>query len=580
MRTYMVIPTYWSGENDEWHEGDAVFDHPTPLNEEGTLLRALKSLHILKNQEFTLIVIGVATNKKYEFPMRKKLKKMLASIQIPVDTILFTNTDLEKIKQKISPEKEFEEILQLNDYTSVRNMCLFVPFVLNAEIAILIDDDEVFEDPDFIDKAKEFIGRKFYGNTIDGVAGYYLNEDNEYYDKVDMEPWMTYWDRFGEKREAFDKIIGGEPRLKKTPFAFGGAMIIHRNLFRIVPFDPKVTRGEDTDYVINARIFGFNFYLDNQLAIKHLPPPKKHPVWKRFREDIYRFLFDKSKFDNQHPVTNLVEIKAKDFDPYPGQFLKDDLSDKIFKTNIILALNYLSDNKIEDCKQTIQNIYLAKYDAIPHYNTFDAYLEFQKKWKKMLEFTKNYSEVLKDIVLENQVVKYDKYQIEKKSILQKGGLDPNYEIEKLEFFKGLDKHEIHRLLAINHFQHLKKGEFIFKYGEQNNAVYIVLNGVLEVSRVNNGDEPIIVDIIQKGEHFNETSIFVNTPRNVSIRAKTNVDLMIFKKKDLLEILHENCRLSSKLMWKIASKLGKRLSRTTGLFIDKIEKDSDVSNEIE
>ena len=128
--------------------------------------------------------------------------------------------------------------------------------------------------------------------------------------------------------------------------------------------------------------------------------------------------------------------------------------------------------------------------------------------------------------------------------------------------------------------HLRKGEYVFKYGEYNNAVYIVLNGVLEVSRANNGDEPIIVDVIQKGEHFNETSIFVNTPRNVSIRAQTNVDLMIFNKKELLEILRENCRLSAKLMWKIASKLGNRLSRTTGLFIDKIEKDSDVSKEIE
>ncbi len=49
MRTYMVIPTYWTGPNNEWEEGDKVFDHPTPISEEGTIRRTLDSLHILED---------------------------------------------------------------------------------------------------------------------------------------------------------------------------------------------------------------------------------------------------------------------------------------------------------------------------------------------------------------------------------------------------------------------------------------------------------------------------------------------------------------------------------------------------
>ncbi len=398
MRTYMVIPTYWTGPNNEWEEGDKIFDHATPVSEDGTLIRTLESLHILEDKEYTLVIIAVATNKKFEKQMKKKLEEMLSKADIPVDTILFTESSLAKLKKELYKDHTGEDILSLDNYAHIRNMCIFVPYILDAEIALLIDDDEVFEDPKFVTKAKEFIGKRFYGNTIDGVAGYYLNEDNEYYDKVNIVPWMTYWDRFGGKREAFDKIIGSEPRLKKTPFAFGGAMVIHRNLIRIVPFDPLITRGEDTDYVINARIFGFNFYLDNTLAIKHLPPQKKHPIWKRFREDIYRFLYDKSKFDTQTYKTNLHEIKPEDFDPYPGSFMKPDLGDKIFKTNIILALNYLADGDVEACKGTIENIYLARYDAIPHYNTFDKYLSFQKEWRATLDQTKSFGNILKDII--------------------------------------------------------------------------------------------------------------------------------------------------------------------------------------
>ncbi|MCK4956147.1 MAG: hypothetical protein KAS49_00835, partial [Candidatus Cloacimonetes bacterium] len=62
MRTYMIIPTYWTGENNAWEEGDAVYDHPTPINEEGTLRRTIKSLDILNDKDFTLIILAAATN--------------------------------------------------------------------------------------------------------------------------------------------------------------------------------------------------------------------------------------------------------------------------------------------------------------------------------------------------------------------------------------------------------------------------------------------------------------------------------------------------------------------------------------
>ena len=145
-------------------------------------------------------------------------------------------------------------------YANVRNVCLLAASILTADAALLIDDDEVFEMDDYVQRAMEFIGRRVYGDVVHGVAGYYLNSKNQYYDDVKPEPWMTYWDRFGSKGEAFDRIIGSGPRLKRTPFAFGGAMTLHRELFECVPFDPLVPRGEDVDYVINSRMFGFSFF--------------------------------------------------------------------------------------------------------------------------------------------------------------------------------------------------------------------------------------------------------------------------------------------------------------------------------
>ncbi len=201
---------------------------------------------------------------------------------------------------------------------------------------------------------------------------------------------MTYWDSSGSKAAAFDKIIGSEPRLKPTPFVFGGAMVIHRNLFKIVPFDPRVTRGEDIDYLINANMFGFNFFLDRELTIKHLPPKKSHAIWKQLREDIYRFLYEKKKIETQYEVPNMNIVTPEDFDPYPGSFLKDELADMIFKANVMLAIDYLLKQEIDSARESIKNIYLSKYDAMPHDDVFTYLINLQKHWKELLNFTKKH----------------------------------------------------------------------------------------------------------------------------------------------------------------------------------------------
>ncbi len=105
-------------------------------------------------------------------------------------------------------------MLSLKGYSNVRNICLYVAHILSSDITVLIDDDELFEQADWIGMAREFIGKRVYGKSVYGVAGYYLNKYDEFYDDVDILPWMTYWNRFGSKTKAFDKIIGCEPRLK------------------------------------------------------------------------------------------------------------------------------------------------------------------------------------------------------------------------------------------------------------------------------------------------------------------------------------------------------------------------------
>lgn len=384
----MVIPSYWGRKIEEGQrESDDFYDHPTPLDEKGTLSWLLDSLSVLKNRDFTLVILGVATSPDIQREVELKVASIIKEAGLEEKILLFSYSHLSKIHQYLTNQNKdkFIPLLKLQGYSNIRNLCIFLPHLLGSEVAVLIDDDEIFEDPLFMDKALEYIGNSYQGKKILAVAGYYLNPDNDFLLNREILPWMTYWNKIDCMNRAFKKIIGTGPRLKETPFAFGGNMVFHRDLFTSVPFDSSVPRGEDMDFLLNAKMFGFSFFLDNELSIKHNPPPKSHPHWRRIREDIFRFVFEKSKLEAQKPSPNLVQVIPEELDPYPGEFLKDDLEERIFRSNQMLAIDYLHQGDQKGALECMNNIYLASTQAVPRKDPFQNLQKLQRLWRNLME---------------------------------------------------------------------------------------------------------------------------------------------------------------------------------------------------
>lgn len=574
MKKVMVVPTYWGRDSETgWQLGDDIYDHPTPIDKEGTLPRLLESLNKLSDQEFELVIILATTTPDIEKEAYQKVKNILKEHSTLVPTYLFSARNLSEIKKYYKDNSSLSlKLFSLSGYSNIRNMCLFGGYLAGGETVILIDDDEIFKDPDFMKKTTEFIGGRFYGKTVDAIAGYYINEDGEYYDDVNIEPWMTYWNRFGSKSKAFDKIIGSSPRLKTTPFAFGGLMVIHENLFKIVPFDPNLTRGEDIDYLINARMFGYNFFLDNELSILHLPPDKPHPVWQRFRQDMYRFYYEKKKINTQYEKSNMEEVNAEDFDPYPGEFLKKDLEDKIFKANIMLALDYLSEDEIENTKATLKNIYISKYSAEPDFNVFKKYLGLQEKWENILDFAEaNYMD-LQEIFQETAIKKEKRVEVSRDK--------KEYEsITDLPIFKALSEPELDEFLSICNFKKYQSGDKILKKGDIDDALYIIQKGEVEI--INNKEDDsqdIKLAEMEKGDFFGLTSLIASKSANylVDVVAKEPVELVKINRDDIFVFFKDNHRSSVKILLFFMKKLNEQLEDLTEMYTDIQLKGRDIS----
>lgn len=568
MRETVVIPTYWGRKSTEgWKKGDAIYDHPTPVDKEGTLKRALESLKDLNDKDFKLVILLCPTTRDIEKEAEEKVKNIINSVDMGIETFLFTPKSLRNIKSLFKCtdiKREIIDMISLKGYSNVRNMCLFSAHILASDVVILIDDDEIIENKDFISMSKKYIGKRIYGEIIYGVAGYYLNKHDEYYDDVDMEPWMTYWDRFGSKAKSFDKIIGCEPRLKQTPFAFGGAMVIHKNLYQLIAFDPNITRGEDIDYLINSKMFGFNFFLDNKLSVKHLPPKKNHPLWQRFREDIYRFMYERAKISSQYQVNNMTIVKPEDFDPYPGEFLKDDLEDKIYKTNVLLSLEYLAEGDMEASKETMKNIYISKYEAVKEKDPFTQYRHIQKKWQKLIDFTiQNRYQIRKIMESDNLSKQNINTEGKQKNI---GLKDKINKIKGIKEFSIFTKEEIEEIAQISNIKFFNNNEMVFKEGEQDSKFYIILDGCINIFKTNEKNEEISFATLCTGDFIGETAI-ATEKYYANGKATEFLTVLSLEQSQIEEIVRSKPGMGMKFLQIFVDKLSYKLGKSNKLYAD-------------
>lgn len=388
MELTLVIPSYWGRRSGEpTGEEDAVYDHPTPLDADGTLARALESIQLLSYPDFRVMVLGAATHPDLEHEVEERLEKIVAPFRNRFPVAILTHSHEREMKRMLAKQgpRGCSEMLSLRGYSNIRNYCLAAACLTGADAAVLFDDDQVYEDPLYLDKVAQNIGGEHRGRCIGGLAGYYVNPDGDYRVPANCDPVFAEWPAVEYMNRAFEIIAGGE-RLEVTPWVFGGNMVVHRELFTCVAFDPNVTRGEDIDYLVNAKFFGHDFLLDNTLWIRHLPPPKTAPLWRRFREDLDRFIYSREKLGAQQPGNGRRLVRVEELDPYPGRFLRDDLEEMIFRTCVLMGMDYLGKGDREGFSECMANALRARSDARPARDPYRWYLDWRDRWEELMGY--------------------------------------------------------------------------------------------------------------------------------------------------------------------------------------------------
>jgi len=372
-KTVIAIPTFWKSEGLAPKRDP--YDHSLLITDEYTLKALVDSIRILKNKNFSLVFIADSINKSIQKEMEYKINNFIKFMKnkYNIQGFLIVEKQLKQL-QKLIKKRKFTNLFGFRAYSKTRNTALIIAKILDADILIFIDDDEYFHDPFFVKKARENIGKTIKGKKVHGVAGYYLNKNMDYH--VAIENKLKHWEKGELMNKTFDIFISPKPRLKIAPIAFGGNLVLSKELYTKIPFDPKIPRGEDIDYLINSRMFGYNIFLDNKLSIIHDPPEHYHIPWKVMYNDFYRFLYEREKILSQK------KVKISDLMPYPGEFLKESLRENFIKSQYILLKDAKGKNDKVSIREFKKNISIAKKLKFKG-NVFKGYCKIKKDWEEL-----------------------------------------------------------------------------------------------------------------------------------------------------------------------------------------------------
>lgn len=382
MNPVILIPVFISARRHaEVGQVTSTYDHTTSLSSQGELPRCLDSLR--KVRGLGHIVILVAAEPSIENQAASKARS-IAEYFSDLSITVVGAPELALIRQRMEQlGVPVRNEIGLSGYGAVRNLGLLVANMLDFDAAVFLDDDSVVEDEAFLEKAIYGLGKLTRrGVPILAKTGYYLNEEGSF---LSNKPTKWY-DHFWQQGKAFNawitKAMAG-PRLSRSNHVCGGCLALHKEAFRRVSFDPWVARGEDLDYMLDLRMYGSDIWFDNQWVMRHLPPATPREGL-RFRQDIFRWLYEYRKIEYARTQIDLLQIKPQSLQPYPGPFLESNITKRIRRTALLRSIGR------PDGRGYRQAAKSATGEAAKYAETHcSKYFEFQFKWPAIMSRFEN-----------------------------------------------------------------------------------------------------------------------------------------------------------------------------------------------
>lgn len=315
-----------------------AYDHMTPIDQRGELPRCLDSLrNVFGVDRIILLVVSEPGVENQAYERVRSIVDHFPDLNI----VIIGDSEMRHIHRRFEQigAGEYKGAACLTGYGAVRNLGLVVASIFGHDTVVFVDDDEIIPNSDFLERAVYGIACKTpSGSIITAKTGFFYDS----YDSPKASEDVPWYDRFWNKAADFNDYIDGVlrgPRLTHSNVCCGGCMVLHADSYGSIAFDPWIARGEDLDYLINARMYGSDVWFDNQWSLCHVPPQGGLHAG-RFEQNVFRWFYEVRKIEFAKTQIDLMQVTPSSLNPYPGPWLEPSIRRRARITSYLRAIGH------------------------------------------------------------------------------------------------------------------------------------------------------------------------------------------------------------------------------------------------
>ncbi|NGM18330.1 hypothetical protein GMI70_10075 [Eggerthellaceae bacterium zg-893] len=393
MNPVVIVPTFVSSKRRREGGVLTTYDHATPIESPGELPRLLASLQ--KVRGIGAIIVLVVSDRSIEAQAVDKVQAVVSRYPA-LSTLVVGAPEMDLLYQRMEQlglDRLHKEV-GLSSYGAIRNVGLVLANVFGFDSVVFLDDDEVVDDAAFLQKAMYGLGKLTKkGIPILAKTGFYFNSEGSFLSKSQDKWYNHFWQQGKAFNRWITKAMRG-PRLSRSNHVCGGCLALHKEAYKRLSFDPWIARGEDLDYMLDLRMYGSDIWFDNAWNLRHLPPDSTSEG-TRFRQDIFRWLYEYRKMEFSQTQIDLLQVKPSSLEPYPGPFLEPGIRRRIRVTAFLRSL-------ARPDKRAYRKAARAATGEATTYaeRNCSKYFEFQFIWPELMSRLEN-DQILCDALLQS-----------------------------------------------------------------------------------------------------------------------------------------------------------------------------------
>jgi len=142
-------------------------------------------------------------------------------------------------------------------------------------------------------------------------------------------------------------------------------------------------------------------------------------------------------------------------------------------------------------------------------------------------------------------------------------MKPEEFIKRVELFQSLSLEDCQRLAENLKRRSLKKGEALFRKGDEGNTLYFVREGSIKIVLPSEMGDEVAPAILTSDDFFGEMALLDGMPRSADVVALEPSELYALSRKDFLSFLTNN----EEAIRAVFSSISMRLRRTDNLLED-------------